>query len=217
MKPFASAAPSFDYIPGLDGLRACAVMIVILAHLGFHAAIPGGFGVTLFFFISGMLITRLLLAEQALAGGPIGKLLYHVSRFQADEILIAGKLAYVAEHIAHTRAAAREVNAPSAGVIDAIAANEGAEVTAGAPLVPLELDLDEQAAAPQWDELELADLDLPWLRIYGRLDSLVPKAAIPLLDERYPASRSLVLEKASHAPFISHPEPFITLLRQFIG
>jgi len=69
MKPFASAAPSFDYIPGLDGLRACAVMIVIVAHLGFHAAIPGGFGVTLFFFISGMLITRLLLAEQALAGG----------------------------------------------------------------------------------------------------------------------------------------------------
>ncbi|MFM4680262.1 pimeloyl-ACP methyl ester esterase BioH [Aeromonas media] len=64
---------------------------------------------------------------------------------------------------------------------------------------------------------ELVGLDLPWLRIYGRLDSLVPKAAIPLLDERYPVSRSLVLEKASHAPFISHPEPFITLLRQFIG
>ncbi|WP_404839823.1 pimeloyl-ACP methyl ester esterase BioH [Aeromonas media] len=64
---------------------------------------------------------------------------------------------------------------------------------------------------------ELVGLDLPWLRIYGRLDSLVPKAVIPLLDERYPASRSLVLEKASHAPFISHPEPFITLLRQFIG
>ncbi|MDU1144215.1 pimeloyl-ACP methyl ester esterase BioH [Aeromonas rivipollensis] len=63
----------------------------------------------------------------------------------------------------------------------------------------------------------LVGLDLPWLRIYGRLDSLVPKAAIPLLDEHYPASRSLVLEKASHAPFISHPEPFITLLRQFIG
>ena len=64
---------------------------------------------------------------------------------------------------------------------------------------------------------ELSALSLPWLRIYGRLDSLVPKAAIPLLDKRYPVSRSLVLEKASHAPFISHPEPFITLLRQFIG
>lgn len=64
---------------------------------------------------------------------------------------------------------------------------------------------------------ELAALSLPWLRIYGRLDSLVPKAAIPLLDERYPHSQSRVLDKASHAPFISHPIQFIPLVRQFIG
>lgn len=64
---------------------------------------------------------------------------------------------------------------------------------------------------------ELAVLRLPWLRIYGRLDSLVPRAAIPLLDERYPHSQSRVLDKASHAPFISHPAQFIPLVRQFIG
>lgn len=64
---------------------------------------------------------------------------------------------------------------------------------------------------------ELVDLQLPWLRIYGRLDSLVPKAAIPLLDERYPHSQSRVLDKASHAPFISHPAQFIDMVRQFIG
>lgn len=64
---------------------------------------------------------------------------------------------------------------------------------------------------------ELTELSLPWLRIYGRLDSLVPKAAIPLLDERYPHSQSRVLDKASHAPFISHPAQFITMVRQFIG
>lgn len=64
---------------------------------------------------------------------------------------------------------------------------------------------------------ELRTLELPWLRIYGRLDSLVPKAAIPLLDERYPGSQSLVLDKASHAPFISHPAQFIDMVRQFIG
>ena len=64
---------------------------------------------------------------------------------------------------------------------------------------------------------DLAELSLPWLRIYGRLDSLVPKAAIPLLDMRYPASHSLVLDKASHAPFISHPSQFIAMVRQFIG
>ncbi len=63
---------------------------------------------------------------------------------------------------------------------------------------------------------ESSQLELPWLRIYGRLDSLVPKASIPLLDERYPHSRSLVLDKASHAPFISHPAQFIAMVRQFI-
>ncbi|MFQ2276569.1 pimeloyl-ACP methyl ester esterase BioH [Aeromonas hydrophila] len=64
---------------------------------------------------------------------------------------------------------------------------------------------------------ELTPLSLPWLRIYGRLDSLVPKASIPLLDERYPASRSVVLEKASHAPFISHPQQFIEIIEHFVG
>jgi len=66
--PTASARPSFDYIPGLDGLRACAVLLVLVAHMGFSTAIPGGFGVTVFFFISGLLITRLLLAEHAQNG-----------------------------------------------------------------------------------------------------------------------------------------------------
>ena len=64
----ASAHPGFEYIPALDGLRACAVLLVLTAHLGLHMAIPGGFGVTVFFFISGLLITRLLLAEYAQNG-----------------------------------------------------------------------------------------------------------------------------------------------------
>jgi peptidoglycan/LPS O-acetylase OafA/YrhL len=67
IKP-ASGLPSYDYIPGLDGLRACAVILVLIAHCGFSPMIPGGFGVTLFFFISGMLITRLLLAEHINTG-----------------------------------------------------------------------------------------------------------------------------------------------------
>jgi peptidoglycan/LPS O-acetylase OafA/YrhL len=51
------------YIKGLDGLRAIAVMGVILYHL-FPAIIPGGFlGVPLFFVISGYLITDLLIFE----------------------------------------------------------------------------------------------------------------------------------------------------------
>ena len=68
LHPPASAAPAFGYIPALDGLRAFAVLIVLAAHFGLYHWVPGGFGVTLFFFISGMLITRLLLAEKAATG-----------------------------------------------------------------------------------------------------------------------------------------------------
>ncbi len=52
-----------SYSPGLDGLRAIAVMAVLLYHADL-SWIPGGFlGVEVFFVISGYLITALLLAE----------------------------------------------------------------------------------------------------------------------------------------------------------
>jgi peptidoglycan/LPS O-acetylase OafA/YrhL len=52
-----------SYSPGLDGLRAIAVMAVLLYHADL-TWIPGGFlGVEVFFVISGYLITALLLAE----------------------------------------------------------------------------------------------------------------------------------------------------------
>ena len=51
------------YMPGLDGLRALAVFAVIAYHLNLPF-VPGGFlGVTLFFVLSGYLITDLLLSE----------------------------------------------------------------------------------------------------------------------------------------------------------
>ena len=63
-----TAEARYGYIPGLDGIRAIAVLIVIIAHFGLTNLIPGGFGVTVFFFISGFLITRLLLAEARTKG-----------------------------------------------------------------------------------------------------------------------------------------------------
>lgn len=52
----------YSYIPSLDGMRAVAFFIVFLSHAGI-TMIPGGFGVTVFFFISGYLITTLLRRE----------------------------------------------------------------------------------------------------------------------------------------------------------
>src|SRR5215212_4247115 len=60
-----SGAPAvrLSYSPGLDGLRALAVIAVLFYHAEL-AWIPGGFlGVEVFFVISGYLISALLLAE----------------------------------------------------------------------------------------------------------------------------------------------------------
>jgi peptidoglycan/LPS O-acetylase OafA/YrhL len=52
-----------SYVPGLDGLRALAVVAVLLYHAS-PDLVPGGFlGVEVFFVLSGYLITSLLLAE----------------------------------------------------------------------------------------------------------------------------------------------------------
>jgi peptidoglycan/LPS O-acetylase OafA/YrhL len=60
---------SVRHIPAIDGLRAIAVIAVMLYHLGF-GWIPGGFlGVDLFFVISGYVITRLLLDSIQRSGG----------------------------------------------------------------------------------------------------------------------------------------------------
>src|SRR5580692_3677136 len=56
------------YLPGLDGLRALAVLAVVAYHLGL-SWVPGGLlGVGVFFTLSGYLITDLLLGQHAQTG-----------------------------------------------------------------------------------------------------------------------------------------------------
>jgi peptidoglycan/LPS O-acetylase OafA/YrhL len=61
----SNSSKRLPYMPGLDGLRAIAVLAVFVYH--FHNGggwLPGGFlGVDVFFVISGYLITSLLLSE----------------------------------------------------------------------------------------------------------------------------------------------------------
>src|SRR4029450_1426060 len=56
------------YMPGLDGLRAIAVLAVIAYHLDFGWAPGGLLGVGVFFTLSGYLITDLLLGQRAVSG-----------------------------------------------------------------------------------------------------------------------------------------------------
>jgi peptidoglycan/LPS O-acetylase OafA/YrhL len=57
------------YMPALDGLRALAVLAVLLYHGNVSWAQGGYFGVDAFFVLSGFLITGLLLAEWRDEGG----------------------------------------------------------------------------------------------------------------------------------------------------
>ena len=61
------------YHPSLDGLRALAVAFVVLFHAGATSGLPGLFpggfiGVSVFFTISGFLVTSILLREAAGTG-----------------------------------------------------------------------------------------------------------------------------------------------------
>ncbi|MFY9480414.1 MAG: acyltransferase family protein [Ilumatobacteraceae bacterium] len=59
---------TISYLPGLDGLRAIAVLAVIVYHAN-KSWLPGGFlGVEVFFVISGYLITLLLINESQQQG-----------------------------------------------------------------------------------------------------------------------------------------------------
>jgi peptidoglycan/LPS O-acetylase OafA/YrhL len=93
-----SIGPSFDFIPALEGLRAVSILLVMMSHIGIDW-MPGIFGVTIFFFISGFLITRQLLAE--LGGrGTISLSRFYIRRllrlYPALLVMIAvGGLSYV--------------------------------------------------------------------------------------------------------------------------
>jgi peptidoglycan/LPS O-acetylase OafA/YrhL len=63
VNPAQSGPASTHLIPSLDGIRALSFMVVFAGHAGFITLVTADFGVTVFFFLSGYLITTLLRNE----------------------------------------------------------------------------------------------------------------------------------------------------------
>lgn len=65
--------------------------------------------------------------------------------------------------------------------------------------------------------LDIEFLEVPFLRIYGALDNLVPKKIAKILDKKWPNTNSIIIKKAAHIPFISHKEEFCCILFNFLN
>jgi peptidoglycan/LPS O-acetylase OafA/YrhL len=77
----AARSPLLRYTPGLDGVRAFAVLVVIAYHANLAGFTGGYIGVDVFFVLSGFLITLLLIEEL------FGSDTVHVRRFYMRRVL----------------------------------------------------------------------------------------------------------------------------------
>lgn len=92
------------------------------------------------------------------------------------------------------------------------------ELVLGRPLpdaAALRQGLDMLAAVDLRDEL--VNINQPWLRVWGRLDGLVPRRVPPKMPRHHADIEDVILAKASHAPFFSHPEDFLTELLRWLN
>src|SRR5690348_15240917 len=58
----------FAHVPALDGIRALSLVAILVFHSGLRWAQGGFLGVTVFFTLSGFLISSLLLSERERTG-----------------------------------------------------------------------------------------------------------------------------------------------------
>ena len=62
----------------------------------------------------------------------------------------------------------------------------------------------------------LKTLKLPVCYMFGRLDTIVPRRTQAIMLEHYPNIHYVIFSKAAHAPFLSHPDEFMTALEGFL-
>jgi len=63
---------------------------------------------------------------------------------------------------------------------------------------------------------QLGEVRCPTQILTGRLDALVPKGAGPAMQPLIPAAQYHQFENAAHAPFLSHPQEFVSVVERFL-
>lgn len=63
----------------------------------------------------------------------------------------------------------------------------------------------------------LPEISLPFLRLYGQLDALVPAKVATDVQALCPGSTHHVFRHASHAPFLSHKAEFLAVVKEWLG
>ncbi|KTD20678.1 alpha/beta fold hydrolase [Legionella londiniensis] len=68
-----------------------------------------------------------------------------------------------------------------------------------------------------WDlRQDLFSLDIPVCYLFGRLDAITPYLTMSAMGKIYPQFSYILLPRAAHAPFLSHPDQFIAELEKFL-
>ncbi len=62
----------------------------------------------------------------------------------------------------------------------------------------------------------LAEIRIPTLLMFGRLDTLVPARVAEDMASRLPQAAVHIFQHASHAPFISHADEFVNVVKEFM-
>lgn len=85
--------------------------------------------------------------------------------------------------------------------------------------LPSKNTLDDSLALLETIDIreQLPKISVPFLRLYGKLDTLVPKQVACLLKQQLPNSEQFIFDKASHAPFISHQQAFVEVLTRWLA
>lgn len=68
-----------------------------------------------------------------------------------------------------------------------------------------------------WDfRDDLHKIQIPVLFVFGRLDAIIPRQTMTVMQVTYPAFKYVMVSKAAHALFISHANVFLETLENFV-